>query len=113
MLTLNERRRKVDATALDGGDTIYMQQQDHSMEAIAARDALLIEQANNPPPPDPAPVPPPANDNSDEARAVRSLVRRTRLTANVGLKAVPLSQSDAGATRADIALRKEHHAAAL
>ena len=49
VLQLNERRRKVDMPAIEGGDTIFMQHQDHSMEAIAARDAQLIDLAENPP----------------------------------------------------------------
>lgn len=56
--TLDEQRRKVNLPRTTGGNTIYMQQQDHSIEAIAARDAQLIEGANNPPtdplPPEPA-----------------------------------------------------------
>jgi hypothetical protein len=40
---------------VDGGDTIYLQQQDHSLAAIAARDAQLIDAANNPPEPAPEP----------------------------------------------------------
>lgn len=51
VLTLDERRRKLDAAPITGGSTVYLQQQDHSIEAIAARDKLLIEQANNPAPP--------------------------------------------------------------
>lgn len=47
--TLNEARRRVNLGKVEGGDTIYMQQQDHSLAAIAARDALLIDGANNPP----------------------------------------------------------------
>lgn len=50
VLTLDERRRKLDAPSIEGGSTVYLQQQDHSIEAIAARDKLLIEQANNPAP---------------------------------------------------------------
>ena len=72
VLTLDERRRRVDAKAMKtGGDTVYLQQQDHSIEAIAARDKLLIEQANNP---SPAVLPAvPANDNSDELEAAKAL----------------------------------------
>lgn len=58
VLTLNEQRRRLNAPPVDGGDTIYMQQQDHSLAAIAARDEQLIE----------GPEPEPVNDN-DEARA--------------------------------------------
>jgi HK97 family phage portal protein len=45
VLTLNERRRKIDAPRLVYGNTVYMQQQDHSGEAIHARDAALINDA--------------------------------------------------------------------
>jgi HK97 family phage portal protein len=59
--TLDEQRRKLNLAPVDGGATIYLQQQDHSLAAIAARDALLIDEANAPPPPanepDPAPDP--------------------------------------------------------
>lgn len=57
VLTLDERRAKLDRKPITGGDTVYLQQQDHSVEAIAARDRLLIEQAKEPaatPEPDPA-----------------------------------------------------------
>lgn len=40
--TLNETRRRVNLGPVDGGDTIYLQQQDHSLAAIAARDEQLI-----------------------------------------------------------------------
>lgn len=50
VLTLDERRAKLDRRPVEGGATIYLQQQDHSIEAIAARDKLLIEQANSPQP---------------------------------------------------------------
>lgn len=40
--TLNEARRRVNLVPVVGGDTIYLQQQDHSLAAIAARDAALI-----------------------------------------------------------------------
>jgi HK97 family phage portal protein len=66
ILKLDEVRRRVDAPPVTGGDTIYLQQQDHSLAAIAARDAQLVAAASAPPP---APAEP-ANDNTDaEARA--------------------------------------------
>lgn len=65
VMTLDERRKRLDLKSVIGGDTIYMQQQDHSLEAIAARDAQLIEQSKNPPAPVPAPAPPPTEE--DEA----------------------------------------------
>lgn len=62
VMTLDERRRRLDLKKMPkGGATVYMQQQDHSLEAIAARDAQLIEQAQNPQPVV-APVPPVADE---------------------------------------------------
>lgn len=75
VLTLDERRRKLDAPKITGGDTVYLQQQDHSIEAIAARDAQLIDLANNPPPVA-APVEPAANDNAEARRAALALFEK-------------------------------------
>lgn len=66
--TLNEIRRRVNYGPVEGGDTIYLQQQDHSLAAIAARDAQLIEGAKAPA------VVDPANDNAMEAQAAAALV---------------------------------------
>ncbi len=41
-LTINEMRWKLGQPPVEGGDTIYLQQQDHSLAAIGARDNLLI-----------------------------------------------------------------------
>lgn len=54
--TLDEQRRKLNLGPLEGGSTVYLQQQDHSLAAIAARDAMLVDQVGTPPalpPPDP------------------------------------------------------------
>lgn len=68
LMTLDERRRKMDLPPITGGGTVYLQQQDHSIEAIAARDAQLIEASKNPPqsqpPDDDAPEEP--DDEPDE-----------------------------------------------
>jgi hypothetical protein len=82
VLTLDERRRKLDQKPIPGGNTVYLQQQDHSIEAIAARDRLLIEQAEA----GATPPAPPANDDepteaeraqqrSVEKAALRQMVR--------------------------------------
>lgn len=72
-LTLDETRRKVDAPPVTGGDTIYLQQQDHSLAAIAARDEMLIEQSKNPVAPLGEPVaPPPAANDDEEAEQLRA-----------------------------------------
>ena len=46
--TLDERRRRLNRPKITGGNTVYLQQQDHSIEAIAARDAQLIAQSKEP-----------------------------------------------------------------
>jgi HK97 family phage portal protein len=69
VMTLDERRRKLDLRKVTGGGTIYLQQQDHSIEAIAARDRMLIEQAENP-----ALAAPAGNDNAMVEQAAAALV---------------------------------------
>lgn len=68
--TLNEQRRDLGYGPQNGGDTIYLQQQDHSLAAIAARDQQLIE--------GPQEAPPPANDNQMELQAARALQAMTK-----------------------------------
>lgn len=54
IMTNNEARKRLNLGPVIGGDTIYMQQQDYSMAAIAARDAmdpLAVQPATNPPAP--------------------------------------------------------------
>lgn len=79
VLTLDEQRRKLDAGPVEGGNTIYLQQQDHSLAAIAARDAQLVAVANAPAEP-PVDTPAPANDNPQAAAAaslaLAAMVRR-------------------------------------
>ena len=69
VMTLDERRRRIGVPPITGGSTVYLQQQDHSIEAIAARDKQLIEQAENPPPP---PAPPANDDEPDEGAEARA-----------------------------------------
>ncbi|MFA7105600.1 MAG: hypothetical protein WC165_10775, partial [Dysgonamonadaceae bacterium] len=82
--TLNEQRRRLNYPPVDGGDTIYLQQQDHSLAAIAARDQQLI---NGPP----APSSPPPSEPTAAERAMRSLLRRQMLASLTGLDHVPLA----------------------
>lgn len=62
-LTPNEARLELDLPPVTGGDAVYRQQQDHSLEALAKRDAL-DNPFGNPAPAPPAPV---ANDNAAAA----------------------------------------------
>ena len=81
-LTLDERRKRLNAPPMKiGGDTVYVQEQDHSIEAIAARDAILIDQSQNPVA-DPI-VEPPANDDDTELQATRALLAMTKGLVNV------------------------------
>lgn len=75
VLTLDERRAKLDRKPITGGDTVYLQQQDHSVEAIAARDRQLIAQANAPvvPPTAPAPEPSEAEERAFVAETLLSM----------------------------------------
>lgn len=66
-MTPNEQRKRLNLGPKTGGDTIYLQEQDHSLEWLARRDSQPIEA--------PAPVdPPPANDNEMEQQAAAALV---------------------------------------
>lgn len=90
VMTLDERRKRLDLKGVTGGGTIYLQQQDHSIEAIAARDRLLIDQANNPPPvpaPDPAPVPPPQDDAKRQEAEERAFAAELALSFQKGIAA--------------------------
>lgn len=42
-LTVNEQRRRLNVPPVEGGDTVYLQEQDHSLEWLARRDAQPIE----------------------------------------------------------------------
>lgn len=87
VLTLDERRAKLDRPNIVGGATVYLQEQDHSIEAIAARDALLIAAANAPAEPT-APAAPANDDGPDEAeqaeqRAMAKALLRERIRERV------------------------------
>lgn len=75
VMTLDERRRKLELQPMPaGGGTVYLQQQDHSLEAIAARDKLLIQQSEAP-----AALPAPAptdEDVAEQERAVIALIQK-------------------------------------
>lgn len=68
----NEARRRLDLPPKEGGDSIWMQQQNYSLEALAERDR------NKPfAQPAPAPAAPPAPaDDSEERRAALDLFRK-------------------------------------
>lgn len=77
--SVNEQRFRLNKKPVKGGDTVYLQEQDHSLEWLARRDAQPIEQ--------PAAAAPEADvepDLDDEAKAV---LMRAALRKELGLAA--------------------------
>lgn len=71
--TLDEQRKMIGVGKVSaGGDTIYLQQQDHSLAAIAARDSQLIAGINTPPPP----APEPEVSDEDKGMFARAALRK-------------------------------------
>lgn len=70
VMSVNEKRRKLDLKPKDGGDSVYLQQQNFSLEALAKRDA----QDDPFQPAAPAADEQPANDNDTESEARAALI---------------------------------------
>lgn len=69
LLTINGARKKINQPPVDGGDSIYMQQQNYSLEALVKRDTSADPFATSKPAlpaPAPAPPAPPADANAKE-----------------------------------------------
>src|SRR5690606_21469028 len=77
--TLDEQRKRLNLKPVEGGDTIYLQQQDHSLAAIAARDARLIDLVENPPAP--------AEQEPEMSEEDKALFTRAMLRKELGLAA--------------------------
>lgn len=69
-MTPNEQRQRLNLGPKPGGDTIYLQEQDHSLEWLSRRDAQPIES----PAPEPAATEP--EPDSEQARAYRALFEK-------------------------------------
>jgi len=86
ILTPDEQRGQLGYPKTVGGDAVYRQQQDYSLEALAKRDALPDPFGSaRPPSSDPAALPPPAAPIKDGAdgrterrRAAEDIYRRSR-----------------------------------
>jgi len=75
--TPNESRSRVNLPPVPGGNSVYRQQQDFSLEALAKRDAKDDPFGTKQPSPAPQPSEPaPANDNPDQARAELALFEK-------------------------------------
>lgn len=68
----NEARRRVNLKPVDGGDSVYMQQQNYSLEALARRDAQADPFSPAKPEP-PEPEPEPAEQDDETKRALAEL----------------------------------------
>lgn len=71
-MTIDEKRRKLDLKKTEGGDAVYLQQQNFSLAALAKRDAKADPFATEKPAPEAAPEP--ANDNEAEMEARAALI---------------------------------------
>lgn len=80
--TPNEARRGFDLPPLEGGDTVYMQQQNYSLEALAKRDAQTDPFGKVVPSP-PATTAPPPDPAAQAAKLARELRKSLRLPAVV------------------------------
>jgi len=72
----NEARAAFDLMPVDGGDSVYMQQQNYSLEALAKRDAQADPFGVNAPPPSPnmaGDSPPPIGQKTEDPNYVASL----------------------------------------
>jgi HK97 family phage portal protein len=73
-LTPNEARLRVNLPPVEGGNSVFRQQQDYSLAALAKRDAQSDPFASGRPPAPPAPAP--ANDDDQAARAMLALFEK-------------------------------------
>lgn len=71
----DEGRKKLGLKPVEGGDAVYLQQQNYSLAALARRDAQ-VDPFNPAPTDTPAVTPEPANDYEAQARAVIALLEK-------------------------------------
>src|SRR5690606_6036757 len=102
-MTVNEQRKRLDLPPVEGGNTVYLQEQDHSLEWLARRDAEPIAS------PEPAPVEP---DDDSEQRMIEAIAGAMQravepVAARVeALEASNAEQRDAIASMPDELLRR-------
>ena len=79
IFTANEQRQRLNLPKVTGGNTVYRQEQDHSLEALARRDAQPDPFGKTPAPSPAAPAP--AADASSDTEKTATLLRfRTKTT---------------------------------
>jgi HK97 family phage portal protein len=77
----NEARKKLNLPPLEGGDSVYLQQQNYSLEALAQRDAtnplaVVAPPALPAPTPEPEPEPEDDDDIEDQSRMLALLFEK-------------------------------------
>jgi HK97 family phage portal protein len=94
----NEARARINLPKVEGGDAIYIQEQNYSLSALAKRDARVDPFAKGgaaPPALPPAPAPDPAEDDEeDDAKAFDEILKHLA----VGAKSLPALITWKGAT---------------
>jgi len=84
IMTIDEKRRKLDLKPVIGGDSVYLQQQNYSLAALAKRDAQADPFGTAPapePPPAATPEPPEKKLSVTHAKGLFSAPRKTRKAA--------------------------------
>ncbi len=77
ILTVNEARRRADLPEVPGGDSIWMQQQNYSLEALAERDAADPFAKQEPPAPEPTSDPEEPEIDEEQLRAAAELAMKS------------------------------------
>jgi hypothetical protein len=70
VMTPNEGRAKLDLKPVNGGDSVFRQQQDYSLEALAKRDTQADPFGTTTPAPEPTPEPEPEDGDKALAAAI-------------------------------------------
>jgi HK97 family phage portal protein len=77
-LTVNEQRKRLNVSPVEGGDTVYLQEQDHSLAALYARDTGPDPFGNGSSQEGEAPSPAPEQEQSFSPKYVKALFARRK-----------------------------------
>jgi len=83
IMTPNEQRKKLNLPPVDGGASVYKQEQDHSLEALRKRDAKPDPWASSAA----APPSPPSDDDAETAEAEEEIEAQTKFLPSLRRKA--------------------------
>ena len=104
LMTPDEAREELDLPPVEGGDTLYKQEQNYSLAALAKRDAREDPFAKGSPEPAPVVTPEPDDSSKEAAAAFRAAAESMRGTADaLGEIRQFAAQHDAGAAASAVA----------